>query len=250
MRVRGHTPTSYTGPRGDHTTGVGESFPRSFLYSFIQSSCPDKMAGCNLVCETWRINTSPHCFSFESQHIRLWQSFILIILLKMSERWSCWMFSLFSCIQYSVLSSYSCNNKPWLGSIKFHNVKSVIHGSVRSVLLQGTSCTSRRPSCVRVTKLGCWPLTCGAPPPLSVWSSITTCMDRAPGYWACFCGTAAESRTRCCGGGGVSRASAGWGRWWTTAAMSDTRYEEDRSHRLSPNSTIVRQHLEIPNNSV
>lgn len=26
LRVRGHTPTSYTGPRGDHTTGVGESF--------------------------------------------------------------------------------------------------------------------------------------------------------------------------------------------------------------------------------
>lgn len=29
LRVRGHTPTSYTGPRGDHTTGVGESFPHS-----------------------------------------------------------------------------------------------------------------------------------------------------------------------------------------------------------------------------
>lgn len=27
LPARGHTPTSYTGPRGDHTTGVGESFP-------------------------------------------------------------------------------------------------------------------------------------------------------------------------------------------------------------------------------
>lgn len=26
LQVRGHTPTSFTGPRGDHTTGVGESF--------------------------------------------------------------------------------------------------------------------------------------------------------------------------------------------------------------------------------
>lgn len=34
LRVRGYTPTSYTGPRGDHTTGVGESFPHLLLYSF------------------------------------------------------------------------------------------------------------------------------------------------------------------------------------------------------------------------
>jgi len=43
LRVRGHTPTSYTGPRGDHTTGVGESFPHSLLYSFIQRSYPHMM---------------------------------------------------------------------------------------------------------------------------------------------------------------------------------------------------------------
>lgn len=29
LRVRGHTPTSYTGPKGDHTTGVGELFSHS-----------------------------------------------------------------------------------------------------------------------------------------------------------------------------------------------------------------------------
>lgn len=36
LRVRGHTPTSYTGPRGDHTSGVGESFPHSPLCSELR----------------------------------------------------------------------------------------------------------------------------------------------------------------------------------------------------------------------
>lgn len=96
--------------------------------------------------------------------------------------------------------------------------------NVSLCLTQVTSCTSRRHWCVRVTKLDCWPLTCGGPRPLSVWSSSTTCTGLAPAYWACSCAAATESRTRCCGDAGGSRASAGWGWWWTTSVMSDTRY--------------------------
>lgn len=37
---RGPTPTSYTGPRGDHTTGLGEVTPRHFLFPFWGSGIP------------------------------------------------------------------------------------------------------------------------------------------------------------------------------------------------------------------
>lgn len=49
-------------------------------------------------------------------------------------------------------------------------------------------------------------------------------MGRALGFWACCCEKVGRGGTPCCGGGAVSRASAGWGRWWTTAVTSDIRW--------------------------
>ncbi|XP_054630173.1 MAM domain-containing protein 2a isoform X2 [Dunckerocampus dactyliophorus] len=57
LRVRGNTPTSYTGPRGDHTTGVGY-----FMYMEASHLRPGNKAHLR----TWdlRGSSGPHCLIF------------------------------------------------------------------------------------------------------------------------------------------------------------------------------------------
>uniref|UniRef100_UPI0037E988B7 MAM domain-containing protein 2a n=1 Tax=Semicossyphus pulcher TaxID=241346 RepID=UPI0037E988B7 len=57
LRVRGHTPTSYTGPRGDHTTGVGH-----FLY--IEASLMRPGHKARLLTSDLRGSSSPQCLIF------------------------------------------------------------------------------------------------------------------------------------------------------------------------------------------
>ncbi|XP_060893496.1 MAM domain-containing protein 2a isoform X1 [Labrus mixtus] len=57
LRVRGHTPTSYTGPKGDHTTGVGH-----FLY--IEASLMRPGHKARLLSSYLRGASSPQCLIF------------------------------------------------------------------------------------------------------------------------------------------------------------------------------------------
>nr|XP_057926117.1 MAM domain-containing protein 2a isoform X2 [Doryrhamphus excisus] len=57
LRVRGHTPTSYTGPRGDHTTGVGY-----FMYMEASHLRPGNKA--RLLTWDLRGSSGPHCLIF------------------------------------------------------------------------------------------------------------------------------------------------------------------------------------------
>ncbi|XP_029959960.1 MAM domain-containing protein 2a [Salarias fasciatus] len=57
LRVRGHTPTSYTGPRGDHTTGVGH-----FMY--IEASLMRPGHKARLLTSPLRGSSSPQCLVF------------------------------------------------------------------------------------------------------------------------------------------------------------------------------------------
>uniref|UniRef100_A0A671RKR9 MAM domain-containing protein 2-like n=1 Tax=Sinocyclocheilus anshuiensis TaxID=1608454 RepID=A0A671RKR9_9TELE len=57
LRIRGQTPTSYTGPKGDHTLGVG-------YYMYIEAShmLPEQSTG--LMSTELRGSTGPHCLIF------------------------------------------------------------------------------------------------------------------------------------------------------------------------------------------
>ncbi|XP_034546970.1 MAM domain-containing protein 2a isoform X2 [Notolabrus celidotus] len=57
LRVRGHTPTSYTGPRGDHSTGVGH-----FMY--IEASLMRPGHKARLLTSDLRGSSSPQCLLF------------------------------------------------------------------------------------------------------------------------------------------------------------------------------------------
>ncbi|XP_018615486.2 MAM domain-containing protein 2a isoform X2 [Scleropages formosus] len=57
VRMRGHTPTSYTGPRGDHTTGVGY-----FMYIEASHMLPGHSA--RLLSTELRGSTGPQCLVF------------------------------------------------------------------------------------------------------------------------------------------------------------------------------------------
>ncbi|TMS03670.1 MAM domain-containing protein 2 [Larimichthys crocea] len=57
LRVRGHTPTSYTGPRGDHTTGVG-------YFMYIEASLMRPGHKARLLTSDLRGSLSPQCLIF------------------------------------------------------------------------------------------------------------------------------------------------------------------------------------------
>uniref|UniRef100_A0A672ZNM9 MAM domain containing 2a n=1 Tax=Sphaeramia orbicularis TaxID=375764 RepID=A0A672ZNM9_9TELE len=57
LRVRGHTPTSYTGPRGDHTTGVG-------YFIYIEASLMRPGHKARLLTSDLRGSSSPQCLIF------------------------------------------------------------------------------------------------------------------------------------------------------------------------------------------
>ncbi|XP_068594772.1 MAM domain-containing protein 2a [Brachionichthys hirsutus] len=57
LRVRGHTPTSYTGPRGDHTTGVG-------YFMYIEASLMRPGHKARLLTSDLRGSSSPQCLIF------------------------------------------------------------------------------------------------------------------------------------------------------------------------------------------
>uniref|UniRef100_A0A667XSI4 MAM domain containing 2a n=1 Tax=Myripristis murdjan TaxID=586833 RepID=A0A667XSI4_9TELE len=57
LRVRGHTPTSYTGPRGDHTTGVG-------YFMYIEASLMRPGHKARLLTTDLRGSSSPQCLVF------------------------------------------------------------------------------------------------------------------------------------------------------------------------------------------
>ncbi|XP_045889985.1 MAM domain-containing protein 2a [Micropterus dolomieu] len=57
LRVRGHTPTSYTGPRGDHTTGVG-------YFMYIEASLMHPGHKARLRTSVLRGSLSPQCLIF------------------------------------------------------------------------------------------------------------------------------------------------------------------------------------------
>uniref|UniRef100_H3DNE1 MAM domain containing 2a n=1 Tax=Tetraodon nigroviridis TaxID=99883 RepID=H3DNE1_TETNG len=74
LPARGHTPTSYTGPRGDHTTGVG-----SFLYIEASKMRPGHKA--RLLTSDLRGSSSPQCLVFHF-HMYGSGSGILSVLLR------------------------------------------------------------------------------------------------------------------------------------------------------------------------
>uniref|UniRef100_A0A8C5ENY6 MAM domain-containing protein n=1 Tax=Gouania willdenowi TaxID=441366 RepID=A0A8C5ENY6_GOUWI len=78
LRVRGYTPTSYTGPRGDHTNGVGH-----FLY--IEASLMRPGHKARLLTSDLRGSSSPQCLIF---HFHMYGSGtgILSVLLRHSNR--------------------------------------------------------------------------------------------------------------------------------------------------------------------
>ncbi|XP_061837016.1 MAM domain-containing protein 2a [Nerophis lumbriciformis] len=57
LRLRGHTPTSYTGPRGDHTTGVG-------YFMYIEASHMRHGNKAHLLTSDLRGSSAPHCLVF------------------------------------------------------------------------------------------------------------------------------------------------------------------------------------------
>ncbi|XP_036953843.1 MAM domain-containing protein 2a isoform X1 [Acanthopagrus latus] len=57
LRVQGHTPTSYTGPRGDHTTGVG-------YFIYIEGSLMRPGHKARLLTSDLRGSSSPQCLIF------------------------------------------------------------------------------------------------------------------------------------------------------------------------------------------
>ncbi|KAG7236796.1 hypothetical protein INR49_000259 [Caranx melampygus] len=57
LRVRGHTPTSYTGPRGDHTTGVG-------YFMYIEASLMRPGHKARLLTSDLRGSSYPQCLIF------------------------------------------------------------------------------------------------------------------------------------------------------------------------------------------
>ncbi|XP_047446809.1 MAM domain-containing protein 2a [Mugil cephalus] len=57
LRVRGHTPTSYTGPRGDHTTGMG-------YFMYIEASLMRPGHKAQLLTSDLRGSSFPHCLIF------------------------------------------------------------------------------------------------------------------------------------------------------------------------------------------
>ncbi|XP_016428774.1 MAM domain-containing protein 2a [Sinocyclocheilus rhinocerous] len=57
LRIRGQTPTSYTGPKGDHTLGVG-------YYMYIEASHMLPKQSTGLMSTELRGSTGPHCLIF------------------------------------------------------------------------------------------------------------------------------------------------------------------------------------------
>ncbi|KAK5870553.1 hypothetical protein PBY51_003492 [Eleginops maclovinus] len=78
LRVRGHTPTSYTGPRGDHTTGVG-------YFMYIEASLMRPGHKSRLLTSDLRGSSSPQCLIF-FYHMYGSGSGILSVLLRRSDR--------------------------------------------------------------------------------------------------------------------------------------------------------------------
>nr|XP_046242115.1 MAM domain-containing protein 2a isoform X1 [Scatophagus argus] len=78
LRVRGHTPTSYTGPRGDHTTGVG-------YFMYIEASLMRPGHRARLLTSDLRGSTSPQCLIFY-YHMYGSGTGILSVLLRHSSR--------------------------------------------------------------------------------------------------------------------------------------------------------------------
>uniref|UniRef100_A0A8C9XNZ5 MAM domain containing 2a n=1 Tax=Sander lucioperca TaxID=283035 RepID=A0A8C9XNZ5_SANLU len=79
LRVRGHTPTSYTGPRGDHTTGVG-------YFMYIEASLMRPGHKARLLTSDLRGASSPQCLIFY-YHMYGSGTGILTVLLRRSRRW-------------------------------------------------------------------------------------------------------------------------------------------------------------------
>ncbi|XP_031156320.2 MAM domain-containing protein 2a [Sander lucioperca] len=78
LRVRGHTPTSYTGPRGDHTTGVG-------YFMYIEASLMRPGHKARLLTSDLRGASSPQCLIFY-YHMYGSGTGILTVLLRRSSR--------------------------------------------------------------------------------------------------------------------------------------------------------------------
>lgn len=78
LRVRGHTPTSYTGPRGDHTTGVG-------YFMYIEASLMRPGHKAWLLTSDLRGSSSPQCLIFY-YHMFGSGTGILSVLLRHSSR--------------------------------------------------------------------------------------------------------------------------------------------------------------------
>ncbi|XP_053181592.1 MAM domain-containing protein 2a [Scomber japonicus] len=78
LRVRGYTPTSYTGPRGDHTTGVG-------YFMYIEASLMRPGHKARLLTSELRGSSSPQCLIFY-YHMYGSGTGILSVLLRHSGR--------------------------------------------------------------------------------------------------------------------------------------------------------------------
>ncbi|KAL4623156.1 MAM domain-containing protein 2 isoform X2 [Arapaima gigas] len=78
VRMRGHTPTSYTGPRGDHTTGVGY-----FMYIEASHMLPGHSA--RLISTELNGSAGPHCLVF-FYHMYGSGTGLLSILLRREDR--------------------------------------------------------------------------------------------------------------------------------------------------------------------
>lgn len=78
LRLRGHTPTSYTGPRGDHTTGVG-------YFMYIEASLMRPGHKARLLTSDLRGSSSPQCLIFY-YHMYGSGTGILSVLLHCSSR--------------------------------------------------------------------------------------------------------------------------------------------------------------------
>ncbi|KAK5909222.1 hypothetical protein CesoFtcFv8_003171 [Champsocephalus esox] len=78
LRVRGHTPTSYTGPRGDHTTGVG-------YFMYIEASLMRPGHKARLLTSDLRGSSSPQCLIL-FYHMHGSGSGLLSMLLRRSDR--------------------------------------------------------------------------------------------------------------------------------------------------------------------
>ncbi|XP_071755596.1 MAM domain-containing protein 2a [Centroberyx gerrardi] len=78
LRVRGQTPTSYTGPRGDHTTGVG-------YFMYIEASLMRPGHKARLLTSDLRGSSSPQCLVFY-YHMYGSGTGILSVLLRRSDQ--------------------------------------------------------------------------------------------------------------------------------------------------------------------